>query len=625
MANRAHLRILETTDLHANLLAYDYFTDTPDDSLGLARTASLIKAARQEAGTTLTFDNGDFLQGTPLADYMAFEHAFSDDDVHPVVAAMNSVGYDAGTLGNHEFNYGLTFLQRALQGASFPFVSSNLKLITNPKLQSAPPFYKPYDILQRTVVDGEGTARQLKIGVIGFLPPQTMKWDHHNLDGHAIIDDILETARHCIPEMKRLGADIIIALCHSGIGAAAPSPQMENASIPLAEIDGVDVILTGHSHLTFPGSSHPPQSCVDPILGQLHGKPAVMAGSLGSYLGVIDLLLERQSGRWAITDQEVALRPISYRDDHLQIIPTTTDDADLVDRVAPYHKHTLNYVRRPVGRTKTAIHSYFALIANEASLQVVAEAQRWHVANRLQHTPYAGLPLLSAASPFKAGGRGGAENYTNIPAGDLAIKNISDLYLFPNILRVVRITGQTLLNWLEKSASVFNQIPVGTHGSILLNPKFASYDFDVINGISYQIDVSQPARFSEVGTVQNPRATRVINATFQGQGIRKDMEFVVATNSYRVSGGGNFAGTAEMPAVIDNTETSRDIIMRYVQDQKTLDHKVQPIWGFAPLPNTSALFETGVGALCHLDDDLAATLTPLETLPSGFVRFRVDF
>src|SRR5688572_3471926 len=245
-AGQAHLRIMETTDLHVAVFPYDYYADAPNDTLGLARTAAIIEAIRAEAGNSILIDNGDVIQGNPMGDYIAYEKGLADEP-HPVIAAMNTLGYEVGTLGNHEFNYGLEFLDTALKGANFPFVSANLVKADG----SA--YLAPYQIIDKVLKDGTGAEHTIKLGFIGFLPPQIMTWDATHLVGKVNTLDIVETARKYVPQMKAEGADLIIALSHSGI-AADQTTGAENASLQLAGVDGIDVVLTGHQHLVFPNS-----------------------------------------------------------------------------------------------------------------------------------------------------------------------------------------------------------------------------------------------------------------------------------------------------------------------------------------------------------------------------------
>ena len=247
---------METTDLHVHVWPYDYYSDRAVDTVGLARTAAHIADIRAEATNSLLLDNGDFLQGNPMGDYIAYERGMNDGDMHPVITAMNAVGFDASTLGNHEFNYGLDFLMKSLAGAAFPVVSANVV-----KEQGADPtkdttLLKPYVILDRELTDGAGEKHAIRIGLIGFVPPQIVNWDRKHLEGNVTTRDIVAAAEAYVPQMREEGADIIIALSHSGIGAADRSDGMENASVPLAAIDGVDALLTGHSHLVFPSETY---------------------------------------------------------------------------------------------------------------------------------------------------------------------------------------------------------------------------------------------------------------------------------------------------------------------------------------------------------------------------------
>ena len=255
-AGQAHLRIMETTDLHVHVFPYDYYGDRPVDTVGLARTAAHIADIRTEATNSILLDNGDFLQGNPMGDYIAYERGMKEGDMHPIIQAMNAVGFEGSTLGNHEFNYGLDFLMKSLAGANFPVVTANVATKTGATPTDDTTLVKPYVILDRTVTDGAGEAHAIKIGLIGFVPPQIMQWDRQHLEGNVEARDILQTARAYVPQIKEEGADIIIALSHSGIGSADETDLMENASVPLATVPGIDAILTGHSHLVFPSARY---------------------------------------------------------------------------------------------------------------------------------------------------------------------------------------------------------------------------------------------------------------------------------------------------------------------------------------------------------------------------------
>lgn len=620
---QAHLRIMETTDLHVHVYPYDYYADKPIDTVGLSRTAALIQSIRDESTNSLLIDNGDFLQGNPMGDYIAYERGMAEGDSHPIITAMNTLGFDGSTLGNHEFNYGLDFLTKSLAGANFPVVCANIAREAGSSPREDKTLLPPYVILDREVIDGDGTPHPIRIGLIGFVPPQVMSWDRRHLENNVVARDIVDTARAYVPQMKEQGADIIIALCHSGIGEANHVDGQENAAIPLATVDGIDAILTGHHHRVFPGPQYEGTAGVDSTAGTIMGKPATMGGFWGSHMGLIDLMLERDGGAWRVVAHTAEARPISKRNEDRSITPLVESVAKVEAAASAEHEATLAYVRRPVGKTDAPLHSYFALVADDPSVQIVSIAQTWYIAEMMKGTEHEGLPILSAAAPFKAGGRGGPQYYTDVPVGDVAIRNVADLYLYPNTVRAVRVNGEQLRGWLERSAGIFNQIAPGEADQVLLNPDFPSYNFDVIDGVTYQIDLSQPSRFTAKGDMANPEAQRIVNLSFNGKPVTDDMEFVVATNNYRASGGGSFPGASPDTVIFEGPDTNRDVIVRYIVEQGTINPSADANWSFAPLPGTSVLFDTGPTAAQYADGIKGVKIEAAGDGPDGFARFRI--
>ncbi len=617
------LRILETTDIHVHVQSYDYYRDQPDDTVGLARIASLVDKARAEVRNTLLFENGDFLQGNPLGDLMAYERGFKGGDTHPIIRAMNQMKFDAGTLGNHEFNYGLEFLAKSLAGARHATVCANVvkgQLAGN--VRSDDTLVRPYVILDRDVVDESGGSHRLRVGVIGFTPPQIMQWDQTHLRGKVDTRDIVESARAWVPEMKERGADIIVALAHTGISSARPQGRDENAALHLAFVPGIDVILTGHLHLVFPGPVFKDRPGIDIEKGTLNGIPAVMAGFWGSHLGQIDLTLQKSGSEFKVVGHSVGTLPIFKREAG-KVVPLAEAKPDLLASVQAEHDATLEYVRRPVGKTAKAMDTYFALIADNAALQVISDAQIWYAKPLLAGTPHAGLPLLSAVAPFKAGGRGGVEFYTQIAEGQLALKNVADLYIYPNTLKAVRVNGQQLKDWLEMACGLFNQLKPSDDEQPLINAAFPAFNFDMIDGVTYQVDLAQPVKYDSTGKLVDASASRIVGLAYQGKPVTPEQEFVVVTNNYRASGGGNFPGNDGKTIVLDAPDATRDVIIRFFQQTGTLDPRADDNWSLKAVPGAkNVVFESNPKAKA-----LVSTVRGVSAAgdgANGFAKFKLD-
>ncbi|MGG1400948.1 bifunctional 2',3'-cyclic-nucleotide 2'-phosphodiesterase/3'-nucleotidase [Bacillus salipaludis] len=607
------LRLLETTDIHVFLANYDYYQTKQDDKVGLVKTASLIKQARSEVKNSMLFDNGDEIQGNPLGDYMARVKGLKPGEVHPVYRSFNLLGYDATTLGNHEFNYGLDFLKETLNDAKMPVVNANIV-----KAGTEEPYFTPFVILKKKVVDGRGKKHNLKVGVIGFVPPQIMEWDKSNLEGKVETRSIVETAKKYVPQMKKHGADVIVALAHTGISGEPYQPGMENAGYYITEVKGIDAVFTGHQHNTFPGPIYKDLPNTNLEKGTINGKPVVMAGAFGSHLGVIDLQLQKKRGKWKVVDSKAALRPI--------VDPTgkslVQTDESLMKAIMPEHEATINYVNQPVGETTAPIYSYFALVKDDPSVQIVNNAQTEYVTGALKDPKYAGIPILSAAAPFKAGGRGGPTYYTDIPAGKLAIKNVADLYLYPNTLQAKMVTGAQLKEWLEMSAGQFNQINPAGGEQALVNPDFPSFNFDVIDGVQYQIDVTKPARYDVNGNMVNAGSNRIVNLMYQGKLVAADQKFIVATNNYRASSA-TFPGVSQGEIVLKAPDENRQIVTNYIQAHKPLNPTADQNWSFAKFSGSAIpVFESSPNAQKYLGQ--FPNIKYMGPSDGGFAKYSVD-
>ncbi|MEH7415198.1 metallophosphoesterase [Neobacillus drentensis] len=336
-SSQVDLRILETTDIHADLINYDYYQTKIDNRIGLVKTATLIREARKESKNTLLFDDGDHLKGNPLGEYLSRIKGMHKGKTHPVYRAFNYLNYDAIAIGNHEFNYGLAFLKTALKGAKMPVLNANVFSVKTNK-----PYFKPYTILKRKLVDQSGKPHELKIGVISVMPTHIMKWDKANLEGKVFAKPMVETAKEFVPIIKAEGADIIIALAHTGISSEPYHADTENGVYYLTQIPEIDVVLAGHSHSVFPGSVYQNLPNTNLETGEINGKPVVMAAAFGSRLGIIDLKLSNSNGKWQIVAQKSYTRPIA--DDNGK--PLVKTDIGLYRLVKEEHEEMVDFIRK---------------------------------------------------------------------------------------------------------------------------------------------------------------------------------------------------------------------------------------------------------------------------------------
>ncbi|PEY64333.1 bifunctional 2',3'-cyclic-nucleotide 2'-phosphodiesterase/3'-nucleotidase [Bacillus cereus] len=615
------LRILETSDIHVNLMNYDYYQTKTDNKVGLVQTATLVNKAREEVKNSVLFDDGDALQGTPLGDYVANkiknqENSVDSNYVHPLYRVMNLMKYDVISLGNHEFNYGLDYLKEVTSKTKIPVINSNVYIDDHDGNDENDEHYfdRPYHILEKEVVDEAGKKQIVKIGVMGFVPPQIMNWDKANLEGQVKAKDIVQTAKKLVPEMKAQGADIIVALAHSGVDKSGYNEGMENASFYLAtEVPGVDAVLMGHSHTE--------------VKDVFNGVPVVMPGVFGSNLGIIDMQLKKVNGKWEVQKDQSKpqLRPIADSKGN----PLVESDQKLVNEIKDEHEKTIEYVNTHVGETKAPINSYFSLVQDDPSVQIVTNAQKWYVEQELKKPEYEkikDIPVLSAGAPFKAGGRNGATYYTDIPAGTLAIKNVADLYVYPNTLYAVKVNGAQVKEWLEMSAGQFNQInPKKTEEQPLVNIGYPTYNFDILDGLKYEIDVTQPAKYDKDGKVANANANanRIVNMTYEGKPVADNQEFIVATNNYRGSSQ-TFPGVSKGEVVYQSQDETRQIIVKYMQETPVINPTADKNWTFKPIvaDKLNTTFDSSPNAQKYIKKD--GNISYVGPSENEFAKYAID-
>jgi len=610
------IRLIATSDLHAAVLPYNYWTSRTLPGSGLSEIARQIEVARAEVQNSLLFDNGDFLQGNPLADYVATIRR--RPRAHPVIAAFNALHYDAVTLGNHEFNYGLPFLNAALSDAQFPVVSANIATRLGKSPARDTTLVPPYTILRRTVRDQTGRKTTLRIGVIGFAPPQIEVWDRDQLQGSIRMRDIIASAKAWLPRMRAQGAELIVALAHTGIGPIDPEDGMEDAATALAALPEVDAVIAGHSHLTFPGPAIAAAPGIDPQRGLLAGKPAVMPGHSGSHVGIIDLRLARNDTgprRWRVVSGAARLG-------HRSMVLARPSKV-LREAVATDHRATLAWSRRIIGETEVAMSTHFATLAPTYALELIATAKVDYVRRAVIGTEWERLPLVASATPFRAGGRGGAGSYTDIPAGKIRLRNVSDLYVFPNTLVTVALTGADIANWLEQSVAVFRQITPGSQDAPLRDESVAGQTFEAIPGLSYAVDLSQPARFDAAGRLVNPSARRILGLSLGGIPLNPAQPLLLATNSHRASRALLTEGAAGPKVVLADGAKIPAVLADYVRSRRRVGASPHRNWHFLPMPGTTVRVASGAGSAAHLSDIGVYRPQPLGRDDEGFEHYRL--
>ncbi|HCH5086911.1 2',3'-cyclic-nucleotide 2'-phosphodiesterase [Vibrio parahaemolyticus] len=627
MADTIKLRIIETTDIHTNVMDYDYYKDQPSQQIGLSRAATLVKQAKSEVENSVLVDNGDLIQGSPMGDYMAAK-GIQAGEVHPVYKAMNQLHYDVGNIGNHEFNYGLDFLQKTLAGANFPYINANVF-----DKKTGEHYFQPYLLKTHSFKDTDGEVHQVKVGYIGFVPPQIMVWDKKNLEGNVVAKDIKETAEKLIPQMKKEGADIIVAIPHSGVSTDPYKLGAENSVYYLTQVKGIDAIAFGHSHAVFPGKGFENLQGVDNNKGTINGVTAVMPGRWGSHVGVIDLIIEQKDGQWKVVEGQSEARPIFDKAAKKSLAEA---DQGIIKALEDDHKGTREFVNQPIGKANDVMYSFLALVQDDPTIQIVNLAQKDYVERFIQGDPdLADIPVLSAAAPFKVGGRKDDPNgFTEVESGQLTFRNAADLYLYPNTLVAMKVKGKEVHEWLECSAGQFKRIDVNTTQpqSLIDWDNFRTYNFDVIDGVEYQIDITQPPKYDASCKVINPDSQRIVNLTFNGKPVDPKQDFIIATNNYRAYSN-TFPGTGPDFIAFDSPDENRSVVAAYISRVSEEKGEVTPSadnnWSFAPIKSDKKLdirFETSPSekASKFIQDKGQYPMKRVATDEVGFAIYQID-
>jgi 2',3'-cyclic-nucleotide 2'-phosphodiesterase/3'-nucleotidase len=535
--------VLGTTDLHGHALNWDYFTDAEYDDathndVGLAKVATLVEAARAEKGhdRTLLIDAGDIIQGTQLSYYYARVEPITGDRTgprHPMALAMNHMRYDAAALGNHEFNYGIPLLRAFQEQCDFPLLAANAVDATTLK-----PAFPPY-LVKELRVPGHPP---VKVGVLGLTNPGIAVWDKANVQGRMAFPGLVEQAKVYVPKLRALGCDVVICTDHSGLdggtsyGDAVPYP--ENASsLVAAQVPGIDAILVGHTHVERPQTL---------VVNEQTGRTVVLSEPLmwGMRLSVFDIDLVRERGRWQVASVTAEVRNAN----------TVEEDPVVAKLVRAEHEKVVAYVNQVVGTCTAAMSAAESTYKDTPIIDFINLVQSDTVTAALAGTQYADLPVLSEASPFS--------RTAAIPAGQVSLRDVAGLYVYENTLDAKILTGAQVKDYLEWSARYFAQTAPDAPVDLaeLTNAgNIPDYSYDVLSGVSYDIDIAQPA------------GSRIVNLTHDGKPVDPAARFVLAVNNYRSSGGSNYPHVAAAQSVWSSSDEIRNTIIAWVQAHGTID------------------------------------------------------
>ncbi len=530
------ITVMESSDLHGNALNWDYFKnaeydDSAHNDVGLAKVSTLVNRIRADRGRekTMLLDSGDTIPGTPLDYYYAkVEPVTATGETHPMARAMNAIGYDAVTLGNHEFNYGLPLLAKWVEQMNAPVLGANAV-----DARTGVPAYLPFTV-KSMPVRGK---RPVRVGVLGLTNPGIAIWDKANVEGKLRFTDLVEAARFWVPVIRGLGADVVLVTAHAGdngMSSYQGDIPVENASAMVAEqVPGIDAVLFGHAHNDVPERF---------VTNKVTGEPVLLTepGKWGQRLSVVDFDLTWSRGKWHVASKSSTTLNTN----------TVPEDPRIVSLMAEQHDKTVTYVNQPVAESVSELSAAESRYKDTAILDYINAVQTSVVSSAVGTDK----PVLSIAAPFS--------RTAVFPAGQVTIRDVAGLYIYDNTLEAVTLTGAQVKDYLEYSAKYFNQTPVGAP----VDPETLTnaggqpdYNYDVLSGVTYDIDISKPV------------GSRIVGLSYDGAPIDPAQEFVVAVNNYRRSGGGGFPHVSTAPVVYNAQVEIRQALIDYAQAAGVID------------------------------------------------------
>ena len=523
-ADRAHVTVLSTTDLHGHIYPIDYGTNQPSAD-GLARVATLIRAARKDVPNLILIDCGDTIQGTPLAYY---HNRIRNEPVDPMMLAMNALGFASLTLGNHEYNFGLAVLEKARREAMFPWISGNIY-----RTGTTDPFYTPYVIKE---VQG------VRVGILGITTPGIPNWENEAHYAGLTFAQPVAAARRWVEVLRtRERVDVVVLALHMGLeenlATGQPSPGQvpdENAALAIARtVPGIDLIFMGHTHR--------------PVAGLMVGGALLtQAGRWGDHLARADVYLERPDAqaRWTVTAKSSVNLPVTL---------ATTPDPEVLALTKTYHEETQAWLSQPLGRSTRLLSSREARQKDTAIIDLIQRVQL-----------DAGRADVSFAAAFTLN--------ATLPEGAVTVREIAGLYVYENTLVVVELTGAQIKAALEHSARYYLTHVAGKSPAELVDPTIPGYNFDIAEGVDYTLDLTRP------------QGDRITGLQFQGAPLAPDRVLRVAINNYRLNGGGGYTMFRGAKVLLRSNVEIRDLIIDWVRRHPDIPSEPNQNWKLLPAP-----------------------------------------
>ncbi|BDC51234.1 5'-nucleotidase [Bryobacterales bacterium F-183] len=529
----ANIRLIVTTDLHGYIYPYDYYTAKPAER-GLAKAATLIAAARAENPDSLLVDCGDTIQGSALETvYQGFVRTgrapkgvvTSGLTADPIVLAMNQLKFDAMAVGNHEFNYGLRNLNAARNASKFPWISANTQTVAG---STEKPF-APYIVK---------TIKGIKVGVVGITTPGVPAWEEpKNYKGYQFLPG-KEAAEAAVKDLKaKHNPDIVIVAAHAGLEDTGDLRGENMVKQIATEVPGIDGIVFGHTHAT--------------VAGHWVGNVLVMQPrNWGISIGTMDFALSKSNGKWQVTDKKSKLIPVTK---------DTLADPAILAIAKPYHEAAEQYLTSPVAEAPVDMNAQLSRIQDTPLIDAIHQTQL--------HYADADVSFAASFNPR-----------VTVRKGPVTVREIAALYVYDNTLYGIEGNGKMVREALENAARFFESCPDAAceHGP-LINPKVVGFNFDMAQGVDYEIDLTKPA------------GQRIVNLKYKGAPLKDDQPLKIAVNNYRAGGSAGYTMFKGAKVYYRSPEEIRDLMIRYFAERKSLPAKPDGNWRVVPAAAAATL------------------------------------